>query len=251
MWVTHGHLCVHEEAELLPWVLNCMRHACTQGLGLPIFSFWNPFVLGQQCSLEGNTWHSPFGFPISLGRLSGLSEPSIKQSFQNKIQQWHLSRAALSGVAQKLHCAQKRWRESQNHRMGCVGKDLKAYPFPAPCHGLVATHPTWLWTLSGMGGIHSFTGQPVPEPHHPLWWNTTRSYAFQSLSPMLLHPGLPLWRRDDSIGKPHMLSGPEEVLFVAKATKIWGGRSTLCLSKLSQKKVITQWIKVLGNFKSS
>jgi len=62
------------------------------------------------------------------------------------------------------------------HRMVWVGRDLKDHlvPSPLPWTGTPFTRPgcskpcpTWPWTLPGRGGIHSFSGQPVPVFHHP------------------------------------------------------------------------------------
>ena len=63
---------------------------------------------------------------------------------------------------------------SQNHRMVWIGRDLKDHLVPTfrPRAGTPSTrprcskpHPTWPQTLRG--GSHSFSGQPVPAPHHP------------------------------------------------------------------------------------
>ncbi|EOB08416.1 hypothetical protein Anapl_06434, partial [Anas platyrhynchos] len=60
--------------------------------------------------------------------------------------------------------------------MAQVGRNLKDHPFPPPCHGQehlppdqVAQSPIQpgLEHLQGWG-IHNFSGQPVPGPHHPL-----------------------------------------------------------------------------------
>ena len=51
----------------------------------------------------------------------------------------------------------------KNHLMqnpSAMGKDSFHY---TSCS---KPHPTWPWTLPG-SGIHSFSGQPVPLPHHP------------------------------------------------------------------------------------
>jgi len=60
--------------------------------------------------------------------------------------------------------------------MACVGRDLRNHLVPTPCHGY-GCHPS---DEAAQGpiqpshehlqarGIHSFLGQPVPEPHHPL-----------------------------------------------------------------------------------
>ena len=65
--------------------------------------------------------------------------------------------------------------ESYNHRMVRVGRDLKDHlvPILLPWAGTSSTtpgcselHPTCPWTPPG-GGIHSFSGQPVPVFHHP------------------------------------------------------------------------------------
>ena len=62
-----------------------------------------------------------------------------------------------------------------NHRMVWVGRDLKIISLQPPCHGqghlspdLVAQSPIQpgLEHCQG-GGSHSFSGQPVPVPHHP------------------------------------------------------------------------------------
>jgi len=56
-----------------------------------------------------------------------------------------------------------------------IGRDLKDHlvATPLPSSGTPSTrpgcsklHPTWPWTLPGRGQ-HSFSGQPVPVPHHP------------------------------------------------------------------------------------
>jgi len=56
-----------------------------------------------------------------------------------------------------------------------IGTDLKDYLVPTPCHGQghlpldqVSQSPMQpgLEHFQG-GGIHSFSGQPVPVPHHP------------------------------------------------------------------------------------
>uniref|UniRef100_A0A672TM59 Uncharacterized protein n=1 Tax=Strigops habroptila TaxID=2489341 RepID=A0A672TM59_STRHB len=59
--------------------------------------------------------------------------------------------------------------------MVCVGRDLKAHPVPVPCHGQghlpldqVAPSPVQPGLEHCQGwGSHSFSGQPVPGPHHP------------------------------------------------------------------------------------
>jgi len=45
-----------------------------------------------------------------------------------------------------------------------VGRDLKDHPVPAR-PGSSKSYPTWPWTLPGRG-IHSFSGLPIPGPHH-------------------------------------------------------------------------------------
>jgi len=64
----------------------------------------------------------------------------------------------------------------QNPRMVWVGRDLKDHPVPAPCHEQGCHSPA----LAAEGsiqpgleyfqgwGVHSFSGQPVPVPHHPV-----------------------------------------------------------------------------------
>ncbi|XP_061317325.1 keratinocyte-associated protein 3 isoform X2 [Pezoporus flaviventris] len=62
-----------------------------------------------------------------------------------------------------------------NHRMVWVGRDLKAHPVPTPCHrqghlpiDQVAPSPVQPGLEHCQGwGSHSFSGQPVPGPHHP------------------------------------------------------------------------------------
>jgi len=60
--------------------------------------------------------------------------------------------------------------------MTWVGRDLKDHPVPTPCHGQeyhpldqVAEGPIQPGLEHFQGwGIHSFSGQPVLVPHHPL-----------------------------------------------------------------------------------
>jgi len=65
---------------------------------------------------------------------------------------------------------------TQNQRMSKVGRDLKYHPAPTPCHRQGCYPPAQaaqgpiqagLDCLQGCS-IHSFSGQPVPVPHHPL-----------------------------------------------------------------------------------
>lgn len=51
-----------------------------------------------------------------------------------------------------------------------LGRDFKEIWFQPPamnrdtfCSG---PHPTWPWSLPGMGGTHNFSGHFVPEPHN-------------------------------------------------------------------------------------
>ena len=61
--------------------------------------------------------------------------------------------------------------ESHNHRMGFVGMDLKDHlvPTPLPRAGTPPTLPKApsSLALSTSRDIRSFSGQPVPGPHHP------------------------------------------------------------------------------------
>ena len=70
--------------------------------------------------------------------------------------------------------------ESKNYRMAWVGRDFKEHLVPKALlwAGLPAAksgtrlcfpglHPTWN-LISSVRGIHSFSGWPVPVPHHPV-----------------------------------------------------------------------------------
>ena len=82
------------------------------------------------------------------------------------------------------------WMRSQNHRLVWVGRDLKAHPVPALCHGQghlpldqVAQSPIQPGLDHCQGwDSHSFSGQPVPGPHHPHREELVSNLNFPSFS---------------------------------------------------------------------
>ena len=87
--------------------------------------------------------------------------------------EWAVERQLLRQCTETRLPSVRGWEK--NHGMVWVGRDLINYPVPTPCHAqgpLLPAHGAPNPIQPGLecfqrGDTHSFSGQPMPGPHHP------------------------------------------------------------------------------------